>query len=123
MTVNAEWPSEWPSERHANAAAGDRLFPEPQFKGLASLRTAIMHKETQVDGSKTPVTKAERCFSLVFANRAALHLEIPSFGNGRSRNEWVSAWASLMYGNFDEKFDERDAGNGEDADVASQSDR
>jgi hypothetical protein len=57
------------------------------------------------------VTKAERCFSLVFVDgseRYALHLEIPSFGNGRSRNEWASAWASLMYGNFNARSDADD---------------
>ena len=26
----------------------------------------------------------------------ALHLEVPPAGNGRSRNEWVSAFNSLM---------------------------
>jgi hypothetical protein len=26
----------------------------------------------------------------------AIHLEVPPYGNGRSRNEWVSAFNSLM---------------------------
>ena len=46
----------------------------------------------------------DKCFSILLKVRAengeertvAVHLEVPPYGNGRSRNEWVSAFNSLM---------------------------
>ena len=55
--------------------------------------------------SKAPALQQDKCFSVLLKVRngemtdevtVALHLEVPPFGNGRSRNEWVSAFNSLM---------------------------
>lgn len=92
--------------------AGDALFPPAPTRG-SRVRNAFT-RDAEPSVNKT-ATKVDRCFSLVFADgpeRYALHLEIPGFGNGRSRNEWASSWASLMYGNFDERLDAEDAGQG-----------
>ena len=36
-----------------------------------------------------------KCFSIVFSNNSAVHLELPPHGNGRSRDEWVDAFDAL----------------------------
>jgi hypothetical protein len=72
--------------------AGSELFPETQFHRH--------HAKT-----KLVALPKDQCFSLLLNVRGdddadevtvALHLEVPPGGNGRSRNEWVSAFNSLM---------------------------
>ena len=69
---------------------GHDLFPEVQ---------ASHHKARSVGPPSH-----DKCFSILLKVRAengeertvAVHLEVPPYGNGRSRNEWVSAFNSLM---------------------------
>lgn len=72
--------------------AGHELFPETQFQRNLGKAQPI------------PLPK-DQCFSLLLnvcgedggePVTVALHLEVPPAGNGRSRNEWVSAFNSLM---------------------------
>jgi hypothetical protein len=90
--------------------AGHELFPETQFhRNLGKTKPIPLLKD--------------QCFSLLLNVRGedteesvtvALHLEVPPAGNGRSRNEWVSAFNSLMckklpiYKGFDDEEDEGD---------------
>lgn len=46
----------------------------------------------------------DRCFSIVFTNHTAIHLEVPHDGNGRSRNEWLSAFEDLRTNQLDLDF-------------------
>ena len=41
-----------------------------------------------------------RCFSIVFKNKTAIHLELPALGNGRSRAEWLDAFRDLCDGSY-----------------------
>ena len=56
--------------------------------------------------SKAEQAKSSKCFSIMLQitaaspgeddKKVAVHLEVPSYGNGRDRNEWASAFNSLM---------------------------
>lgn len=56
----------------------------------------------RIFGKSKERSKSDRCFSVLFSHNSskfpALHLEVPEDGNNRSRNEWVSAFGSLMLG-------------------------
>jgi hypothetical protein len=78
------------SLRSAVNHAGHDLFPEVQ---------EFRHRGK----SRGPSISHDKCFSILLRVHAegeettvAIHLEIPPYGNGRSRNEWVSAFNSLM---------------------------
>eukprot|EP00892_Ulva_mutabilis_P000158 jgi/Ulvmu1/10142/UM006_0096.1 len=69
---------------------GKDLFPEVQLQQhMAKTKAAMLHKDQclslllNVQGDQDEIT-------------VALHLQVPEGGNGRSRNEWVSAFNSLM---------------------------
>lgn len=73
--------------------AGHDLFPEVQSHRIGR-------------SNRVPTLQQDKCFSVLLNVQSdssttdkvlvALHLEVPPFGNGRSRNEWVSAFNSLM---------------------------
>ena len=43
-----------------------------------------------------PVLVEENCFSILSIDNKALNLEVPSGGNGRSRDAWVDILESLI---------------------------
>jgi hypothetical protein len=75
-------------------AAGNDLFPEIQSQ---------RHRGHARDAD---LAQSNKCFSILLRvssgsdpgemTNVAVHLEVPPYGNGRDRNEWVSAFHSLM---------------------------
>ena len=53
-------------------------------------------------GDTLAKTRTTRCFSVIFRDTSALHLEVPETGNGRSRNEWVNAFKGVLNESFEE---------------------
>ena len=77
---------------------GDGLFPTPTTN-----RTplgAIMKAFGKGDCAEK--TRTSRCFTIIFLDNSALHLEVPETGNGRARNEWVEAFKGVLNERFED---------------------
>lgn len=85
----------------ASIVMGPDLFPS-RPTGLISMLGLSGQRERQDD----------MCFSICLKNDTTLNLEIPPDGNGRSREEWVSALRSLVAGRIGALFGLDSAGGG-----------
>jgi len=76
--------------------SGARLFPSQHARGWVGLKTLVVGlTKSKGEGDIPSHVEDKHCFSLVFSGNSAIHLELPEGGNGRSRDEWVAAFADL----------------------------
>jgi len=87
---------------------GTSLFPtakkQPLFSGLLGIRAlgnAAAHATAAWKDRAQEHPDPRKSFSVLFTNHAAIHLEIPHCGNGRSQAEWVSALEDLRQNRLD----------------------
>jgi hypothetical protein len=74
--------------------AGNDLFPE------------VQSQRHRGHAREADLARSNKCFSILLRvesgagpgemTNVAVHLEVPPYGNGRDRNEWVAAFHSLM---------------------------
>ena len=71
--------------------------------GWVGLKTLVAGLTKSKGGSESEIPSHvddSRCFSIVFKNKTAIHLELPVLGNGRSRAEWLDAFRDLCDGTY-----------------------
>ena len=77
--------------------------PQKHIAGWVGLKTLVAGLTKSKGGSQSEIPSHvddARCFSIVFKNKTAIHLEVPAMGNGRSRAEWLDAFRELCDGSY-----------------------
>ena len=76
--------------------------------GWVGLKTLVagLTKSKLADSEIPCHVDDNKCFSIIFSSNSALHLELPPNGNGRSRDEWVRAFAALAGNGYTTLFNE-----------------
>ncbi|GMH32816.1 hypothetical protein BSKO_00650 [Bryopsis sp. KO-2023] len=83
---------------------GTEMFPKQDTSSWGSIKRYVKGKK---GGRLGPVPIPENSFSIFFSTKTAIHLEIPMGGNGRSRDEWVSAFSNLGERLLDDRIHDR----------------
>lgn len=68
--------------------------------GLKTLVAGLTRSKGSSESEIPSHVDDSRCFSIVFKNKTAIHLELPVLGNGRSRAEWLDAFRDLCDGSY-----------------------